>query len=717
MVGLVDVHTNFTSGELDPLLHGRGDIKHYFNGADKLRNVRVLPQGGAGHRPGLEYIATVENILTHNDPSSATTPEGATGAVGNLWDDDETTEMVTVNNIGGGDPYIAVRYDLGSAKTVTHADIIGINLDGAGSGNGQDEFFIQYSLNDSDWVNFGAALPDVDENRQDVRRVGSQSAQYWRVVKIGGTNIGSVKLHMHEFLLFTDSATVSQARIVPFEFSTTQKYIMLFTDHTMSVFKDGVFQIEVPTPYTSADLYTKDSVTGDITSINWTQNLDTLLVFHEDHPPRKFVRQGGHALWNADFWTLNNVIQYDFGSGAEDVWSATRGWPLCGTFFQGRLWFAGAKSRPQTIWASKSGNPEDFDVGTALDDEAIDVTADTDDVSAFFNVQPAGHLQFFSSSAEFYIPNSEDTGITPTNIVLRRTTNRGSKKGLRVFEVDGATFFLQRKGKSLREFLFVDIEQKYQANNMSLLSSHLIDDPRDSALRKSTSTDEADFFSLVNDDGTLAVLTTLRLQEVAAFTLDSTTGSYLNVGVDLDEVYYAIQRTIDGNTVCYLEKEVIALHMDAGKVVDSGDLPLTTITGLEHLEGVTIDILNDGTYETKTVASGQVTMDSEAGTSLQYGIPLPSSTPKIKTLPVESAGEGAKTLIGKKRRVVEVTLRLVETDNVLVNDNDVTLPNDDFTGDITVEGLLGWDDFGQITITQDEPKHLTVSAIAAKVAV
>jgi len=522
---------------------------------------------------------------------------------------------------------------------------------------------------------------------------------------------------MHEFLLFTDSATVSQARIVPFEFSTTQKYIMLFTDHTMSVFKDGVFQVEVPTPYTSADLYTKDSVTGDITSINWTQNLDTLLVFHEDHPPRKFVRQGGHALWNADFWTLNNVIQYDFGSGAEDVWSATRGWPLCGTFFQGRLWFAGAKSRPQTIWASKSGNPEDFDVGTALDDEAIDVTADTDDVSAFFNVQPAGHLQFFSSSAEFYIPNSEDTGITPTNIVLRRTTNRGSKKGLRVFEVDGATFFLQRKGKSLREFLFVDIEQKYQANNMSLLSSHLIDDPRDSALRKSTSTDEADFFSLVNDDGTLAVLTTLRLQEVAAFTLDSTTGSYLNVGVDLDEVYYAIQRTIDGNTVCYLEKEVIALHMDAGKVVDSGDLPLTTITGLEHLEGVTIDILNDGTYETKTVASGQVTMDSEAGTSLQYGIPLPSSTPKIKTLPVESAGEGAKTLIGKKRRVVEVTLRLVETDNVLVNDNDVTLPNDDFTGDITVEGLLGWDDFGQITITQDEPKHLTVSAIAAKVAV
>jgi len=50
------IQTNFTSGEIDPLLAARTDVKHYYNGLDKARNVLGVPQGPIGRRPGLKYL-------------------------------------------------------------------------------------------------------------------------------------------------------------------------------------------------------------------------------------------------------------------------------------------------------------------------------------------------------------------------------------------------------------------------------------------------------------------------------------------------------------------------------------------------------------------------------------------------------------------------------------------------------------------------------------
>lgn len=48
--------TNFTSGEISPLMYGRVDVTKYFNGARKLTNMVVLPQGGIFRRAGTAYL-------------------------------------------------------------------------------------------------------------------------------------------------------------------------------------------------------------------------------------------------------------------------------------------------------------------------------------------------------------------------------------------------------------------------------------------------------------------------------------------------------------------------------------------------------------------------------------------------------------------------------------------------------------------------------------
>lgn len=62
MALLRQFYTNFTSGELSPLLSSRIDTQAYQNGVKKLRNGRVMAQGGVTRRPGLKYLQTLSNI-------------------------------------------------------------------------------------------------------------------------------------------------------------------------------------------------------------------------------------------------------------------------------------------------------------------------------------------------------------------------------------------------------------------------------------------------------------------------------------------------------------------------------------------------------------------------------------------------------------------------------------------------------------------------------
>ncbi len=55
------IQTNFTSGEVSPKLYGRVDATKYFNGAAKLRNFIIAPQGGIYRRPGTKHVNPVVN--------------------------------------------------------------------------------------------------------------------------------------------------------------------------------------------------------------------------------------------------------------------------------------------------------------------------------------------------------------------------------------------------------------------------------------------------------------------------------------------------------------------------------------------------------------------------------------------------------------------------------------------------------------------------------
>ena len=648
----VTLQTNFTTGEIDPLLKSRIDIDQYYNSLEQARNVVIQPQGGITRRPGLQYVSTI--------PSAA--------------------------------------------------------------------------------------------------------------------------------------APQSGCRLVPFEFSTTQSYMLLFVHNRMYIYKDKVLQTNING--TGNDYLVTTITSAMISTIDYAQSADTLIVVQEDMAPKKITRGASHTTWTIADITFEYIPKFAFslstsnpagtitpsavdgnititasssvfsssnvddyveavdgigraritrhvsGTSVEaiveipffntsaiangswllevdyvDAWSNTNGYPRTVTFHEGRLYFGGSKSRPNTIFASRVGRFFDFNPGEALDDDAIEVTLNTGQVNAVTGLFSGRDLQIFTKGGEFFLPQSDLDPITPSNVVIQGATKRGSKEGIKPVGAESGTMFIQRSGKSLREFLFSDVELSYISNNISLLSSHLLVTPTDLALRKATSTDDGDLLLIVNTDGSLATYSILRGQNVIAPSLSSTDGEFINVAVDVDTVYFVIKRTVNSNTVYYVETWNDDNTTDSSILFTGGTKPSsTTLSGLSHLQGKTVKVIADDAMQNDKVVngSGQITLDAVPTTYVEVGL---NYTPTVKTMPVELKLPSGNT-VGQKKRIVEASALLYLSQNLTLDAKEFPFTAASFfTGKKRRKPMLGYDREGQLTFSQSAPLFFTLLGVEYKVSV
>ena len=407
----------------------------------------------------------------------------------------------------------------------------------------------------------------------------------------------------------------------------------------------------------------------------------------------------------------------------EDVWSSTRGWPKTGCFFENRLIIGGTKSKTQSLFASKSGAFFDFDIDDGDDDEAIFATISSRKLNEIIDVFPGRNLQIFTSGAEFAVTSKP---ITPSNIDISPQTSHGASN-MQVEEVDGSTLFVDRNGKTLRDFVYSFNEDAYTTQDKSVLASHLIKQPVDMALLGGTQSEDSNWLFIVNSDGGVAVLNTLRSQDINGFTEWTTTGAVKSLAVVDDELYIINQRTINSNTVFYIERWDFSYLMDSSIKV-SPTPTQTVITGLDHLEGETVQIVGDGiVLSPKTVSSGQITLDAnEIGYSeIELGL---NFVPELVPMPLNTTiGSGQNAM--RLKRIVRVNMRVYETFGVHIDGNPVpirtfgsapTTPLD--SAPTALSGIIddvydinGWNRDTMPTISVPDPTPFHIQAIEYEV--
>lgn len=144
-----------------------------------------------------------------------------------------------------------------------------------------------------------------------------------------------------------------------------------------------------------------------------------------------------------------------------------------------------------------------------------------------------------------------------------------------------------------------------------------------------------------------------------------------------------------------------------------------TVSGLDHLEGKSVWTIIDGSvYGPETVSGGSVTLDANVFTDIEIGLDFDVS---IITNPIENP-EVLGPLMGNRKSISEIIVNVNDTQHMLINgkspfnqklstsSSSSTIDNvpKSHTGRFRMIGFRGWDDLGQITITQDYPLKMTL---------
>jgi hypothetical protein len=345
----------------------------------------------------------------------------------------------------------------------------------------------------------------------------------------------------------------------------------------------------------------------------------------------------------------------------ENVWSTIRGWPRSVCFYEGRLIFGGTKSKPQSLFMSKTGAFFDFEIDEGDDDEGIFATISSRKLNDIVDVYPGRNLQIFTSGAEFAVTSRP---VTPSNINIQPQTSHGSGN-VEVQDVDGSTIFVDRHGKSLLSFLYSFNEDAYTTDDRSVLASHLINQPVDMALLAGTASDDANWLFIVNEDGSGTILNTLRSQDINGFTRWSTDGEIKSVCVVDDELFMVVERDINGTDKRFIERWDFDYMLDCSvKSTRTG----SNITGLDHLDGEEVQVLvDDENYvlDSRTVSSNQVTLDANEEYSGDYEVGLLFTT-TIKPMPLNTnIGSGQNQM--RLKKIVRMNVRVYESSGIYID--------------------------------------------------
>ncbi|WP_337997157.1 hypothetical protein [Oleispirillum naphthae] len=442
------------------------------------------------------------------------------------------------------------------------------------------------------------------------------------------------------------------ARLAKFEFSTEQVYLMVVRPLAIDVYlPDGTLCATVATAYAEAE----------IAALAWVQSLDTLILVHPEHAPAKLMREGSHTSWALSDIALANIPQHDFGSGDEDVWSAARGWPRSVFLHQGRLYFGGSKSRPQTVWGSTANSFFDFATSDdALDDEAVELTFDNDRVCAVQQLYALNDFFAFTSGGLF--ARTEGDVITPQSFFMRRSSEVPAS-AVRPAELDGSVMFVKNPESghsSVYEIVFDYESQSYRAEDVALLSGHLMRGPLDMAARLGNESDSANHLYVVNGgDGTVAVLNSRKTQKMTGWTLLVTAGAVLRVAVAGGVPYFLVRREVAGAERYFIEALEASRRLDCS-VLLTAEEPTESWGGLSALEGATVDLIGDGAPLGSAAVQGGAVAAPYPVSALEAGFAFDWA---VETMPV-TTGEAAG---GGRHRITQAAIRLYRSAGLTVN--------------------------------------------------
>jgi hypothetical protein len=417
------------------------------------------------------------------------------------------------------------------------------------------------------------------------------------------------------------------------------------------------------------------------------------------------------------------------------IFNSANNYPSTVSIYQQRLIYANTNNEPQTVFTSATNALTTFSLSEPLSDEdPITVELYSGKYEHVNHLISQNDLVILTGASTWTMAEGQNSDVlTPYNASFRLRNNTGSNQSRPVVAGD-TVLYSTRDGKHLIDMAYTITKEEYvgigsyNGSDLTVLVPHLF---KDSTIKEMAFQESPDrLIWVVMADGSMRTMTFLKEQSVWAWARHDTDGIYLSVCSipslnGEDTVYFITQRTVDGSTVYYIEEMQSRYFTDKEDCffVDCGisfsGSGLTTVSGLDHLEGETVSIFADGSVlPQQVVTSGEVTL-SVASDKCCVGLPI---TSELWTLPLNTD----IPLMGRRKMVPAIVLRLDEHQGGFVGQSDVdanltelwTRTDEDyneatnlFTGDKRQTILGTWDYTGEFYYKQTDPLPMGILSI------
>lgn len=440
-------------------------------------------------------------------------------------------------------------------------------------------------------------------------------------------------------------------------------------------------------------------------------------------------------------YTSAPAITFSAGAAAATALvQANNGNPTVPAYFQQRLVLAGPAGSPGQMNFSRPASFFNFDKSNPIQsDDAIQETLASLKLNTIKSMipMPSGLVTLTDQQAWLVSGGGAGTAIDPIDATASPQAYNGAGD-LPPIVGNYDILYVQSKGSIVRDLAYNFYTNIYTGTDISVLSSHLFYGFTISSW--AFAEEPFKIIWAVRNDGVCLSLTFLKEQDLVGWAHHDTNGLFksnccvtetVSFGA-VDATYFVVQRTINGNTVQYIERMaeryfpngvVDAWCVDAG--LQYSGSPATNFSGAEHLANTVLTGLADGQIITVTPdVDGFFTL-GVAASKVTIGL---SYLPQLQTVRLDV---GEPTIQSKRKNIGGTTARVIDTLGLSVasstNSNDLVpmkdlirgnlgtmsneLVTDLVTGDARTITEPVWDTFGQLFFQQDNPYPATILGV------
>jgi hypothetical protein len=326
---------------------------------------------------------------------------------------------------------------------------------------------------------------------------------------------------------------------------------------------------------------------------------------------------------------------------------------------------------------------------------------------------------------------SADTTITPEEPPTYRMQARNGSAYIQAVHAVDAVLFVERGAQKVRELTYTYSADRFIAPDMTILAEHITGD----GITEIAFQNRPDpILWCIREDGVLLSFTYQRDHDVMAWGEHTTgaSGEFESIdvipGTDEDEVWALVKRTIDSNSVRYVEQfQPLDWGTDSNDCwfVDAGG---TDPNSLSQLEGATVSMFADGRPvegSTYTVSAGAISPAASGYTNTNIGL---GYTSILETMPLSFATQNVDSL-GRLTRVLDLRMDFYETLGAHVGrsssyNSDLLFSDDDFATTIDPITEIKHIVYPSsptrkpiVYVTESSPVPLTIRSISADVEV